>query len=104
MSDPQTPEEYIARQQASQHLSGYGADTTVHVPCPFCAAPEWLVHRVIDTEAAMSKGATCKKCGRTARAHIATHPGGGKSFEIVQTGGPDPPPWHRKMFPMRRSI
>jgi hypothetical protein len=102
MADPQSSEEYNARFQASRRMSGYGLDTTVHLPCPFCAAPDWLVHRVIDTEAAMSEGATCQECGRSARAIINTQ-NGNKTFEIVQTGGFDPPPWHRKAFPMRRA-
>jgi hypothetical protein len=93
MSQPQSRDEYLKRFAANQKVSGHGLETTVHAPCAFCAAPDFMVHRIIDIEAAMRQGATCKECGRSAKALFSTLPDGGKQFEIVQIGGDDPPAW-----------
>jgi bacterioferritin-associated ferredoxin len=103
MSEPRkdmTQEEYVARFQASHKIEGYGIDgMTIHVPCPFCAAPDNLVHKIMDTHEAYAKGATCAECGRSWMTIIHEHSAQGVRFEVVQTGGDDPPSW---FMPMRR--
>jgi hypothetical protein len=89
---PQNVDEYLGRFRANERCFGYGLDVSMGMPCPFCAAPDFVVYRVVDVESAMNKGATCKECGRSARA-LFTHDGPSTSFEIVQTGGDDPPDW-----------
>jgi bacterioferritin-associated ferredoxin len=92
MNEPKNIDEYNKRSQLSHRVTGFGLDTTVHTACPFCAAPDWMHHKIMDTETAMARGATCAECGRSARA-IISHSNGGVSFEIVQTGGRDQPEW-----------
>ena len=92
MSEPTSREEYEAKFKANQKITGLGLDVTMHVPCAFCAEPDMLVHRVVDTEQAYSAGAVCKFCGRGIRG-IFTHDRGGVSLEIVQTVGAAPPVW-----------
>ena len=101
--DPASYEEYIKRYYANQRMTSYGLDTTCHVPCPFCAAPDFMVYRIIDVEETINKGATCKECGRSCAMPVTiTDDGLGKSFEMVQTAGPDQPDW---MTPkMRRAM
>ena len=74
----------------SQKISGYGMDVTVHMPCPFCAAPEWMIFKILEQEEVSSKEHVCKECTRGARM-IYTHDGPSTSFEVVQTQGPDSP-------------
>ena len=97
MSDPATAEDYHAKATANLRYSGHGPGATVfHMPCPFCAEPgfaEWLV---IETEQRMQENHTCRACGRSSRA-IVTRDAGSSSFEIVQTGGADPPAYLPKM-------
>lgn len=93
----QTLEERNARYHQNAKVTGFGEATTVHHPCPFCAAPDFMVCRVIDTKAAMSEDRTCAECGRGTRAIIVETPST-TTFELVQTSGDDPPPY----MPMRR--
>lgn len=100
---PTNADEYNAAFHANNRITGNGIEgTTMHVPCPFCAAPEWLVYRVIDSEQAMAAGATCTACGRTAKFLFAISPLTGHaghaqrsiSFRLVQCGaGDNPPAW-----------
>ena len=90
---PTNMDEYAARAHANYQVTGFGIDgTTVHMPCPFCSAKDWIVHKVIETEEAMKKGGTCKECGRAAKL-VFTEQLGGKSFELVQTDGDPLPEW-----------
>ena len=92
MADPQTAEEFEARFTQNEKVSGYGMFVTVHLPCPFCAAAEFMVHRVVDVEASMRKGAVCRECGRGARAIFKkSFSGNMTTIQIVQTVGDDPP-------------
>jgi hypothetical protein len=91
MSECTSMGDYRSKFFANQKLSGFGLDTTMHIPCAFCAEPDWLVHRIIDAEKAYDAGAVCKHCGRGARG-IITH-NGGVSVEFVQISGPDAPSW-----------
>lgn len=88
--DPPDLETYTERFERATRIQGYGADTTTVMPCPFCAAPGWLGMPITDFEQTkLEAGATCKKCGRSARGKFTRSPEG-VSIEMVQTGGPDP--------------
>lgn len=95
---PQSKEEYEQRFAQNAHASGYGIQNVKqHMPCPFCASPEWLVAGLLELEATSSKETVCNECGRGART-IYHHEGRGDlSFEIVQTRGDDAPAWLPKM-------
>lgn len=94
MSQPKNHDEYLARFYLNRKVSGFGPlSVTVSCPCPFCSAADFMIFAVIDTEEAMAEGATCKECGRGAKAVLSSPAGGGKQFEIVQTSGDDQPEW-----------
>lgn len=92
MSQPNSMAEYSERFHNNNKIEGYGTAVKTIAPCPFCAASDWLCMPILDVEGALKKGATCKECGRSAKA-IFKYENGDKSFEIVQTGGDDPPEW-----------
>jgi hypothetical protein len=93
MAEPLNALEYLKRFHENQKIDGYGiGNVHVHVPCPFCAAADFVVHEMLEVEVAMQKGAVCKECGRGARAVFERRPGM-ISFEFVQTVGPDQPEW-----------
>lgn len=92
MSEPKDYQEYLDRFSVNNGYEGFGFDTKMRMPCPFCAAPDWLHVLILDAEKHYAKGATCKECGRSARA-IFTHAPGSTTFEFVQTAGPDQPDW-----------
>lgn len=89
---PSNMEQYLKRFDGNQKITGTGLDTTVTMPCPFCAAADFVSYRVIDVEQVMSRGAICRECGRGARA-ISHRRAGGASIEVVQTCGPEQPEW-----------
>ena len=102
---PKTREEYVARFEASQRVSGVGFDVTSHIPCPFCAAPDFLVAKLLNVETGemfgqvLERGAVCRECGRGARG-LTVRTANGVTIEMVQTCGPDAvAPW---LPPMRR--
>ena len=93
MREPDSQMEYEARFAKNQRVDGFGIEgVRVHVPCPFCAAPDWVVHGILEAERAYSRGAACAACGRAARV-VFTPIAGGKALTFVQTAGGDPPPW-----------
>lgn len=87
---PTTHEEYLARTHANTKITGYGMEVRSHYPCPFCAAPNWAEHLLMEMKEVMSKPHICSECGRSAKL-IFTEAPGSTSFEMVQTGGPPPP-------------
>jgi hypothetical protein len=91
---PQSLEQYNIRFHRNARYSGHGLETHIHMPCPFCAAPDWLAYPVIASQAALEKGATCAACGRSAKGLFKREPGH-VEYEIVQTGGDDMPEWLR---------
>lgn len=98
MIEPRSFEEYCAKFRENQKISGFGADTTIYIPCAFCGEPDFMVHRIIDAVNAYEAGAICKHCGRGARG-IITRSRGSVSVEFVQTCGRDAPSW---LPPIRR--
>lgn len=90
---PTNKDEYLARFYANQGAEGWGLETASVIPCPFCAAPRWMVAKILEIEEAMQRSHHCGECGRSAKSILTHHHGGGKSFEVVQTGGPDQPDW-----------
>jgi hypothetical protein len=92
MAEPGNMDEYTARFHQNQRIEGYGLDTTMVMPCPFCAAPDFMRWKILEVESAMHRGGTCKECGRSTKAIFQRSPSG-VQFEIVQTGGPDQPEW-----------
>jgi hypothetical protein len=92
MKPPTNMDEFHLRSESNNALTGRGYETTRHVPCPFCAAPDWMVFKVLETQESIVKGATCLECGRTARASLRRYEGGFE-LELVQTGGDDQPEW-----------
>jgi len=93
MAEPTSQQEYEQTFNANQRLSGSGLDTTVHLPCPFCAAPDFMIYKIIEADTAMADGATCVQCSRSAALELSVNTPSNKQFEIVQTGGPDQPSW-----------
>lgn len=92
MTDPANLDAYLKRFRLAEMITGHGVGNVfMHAPCPFCAAPEWLVFEVLAVREAMSVGAKCKECGRSAKAIFLDGKDGGVAFEIVQMGGIDPP-------------
>ncbi len=92
---PTNHAEYLARYHRHARMTGHGiVGTRMHVPCQFCAAPDWLVFSVMTTEDAFARGATCDECGRTAKTIITkSEDGYVTASQIVQTGGRDAPAW-----------
>jgi hypothetical protein len=98
MSDPATAEEYHLKATANIRYSGHGPGAVMfHMPCPFCAEPDFAEWRVIETAERMQDNHTCKQCGRSSRAIVTSDDDGSHAFEIVQTGGADPPAYLPKM-------
>jgi hypothetical protein len=65
-AEPQSMDEYTKRFYENQKIDGFGIyGTGMRVPCPFCAAPDFIVHKILETEDAYGKGGTCKQCGRS---------------------------------------
>ncbi len=96
MSMPQTKSEYLEKFARNQKFSGSGLNTTTHYPCPACAEPEFMTHKVLEVEETLERGATCRHCKRGFKAIINRTPGG-VTFEFVQTQGDDLPDWLPKM-------
>lgn len=104
MAEPTSMQEYTERFHANQNVSGFGIETTMHMPCPFCAAPEFMVYRIIDSEAAMQEGAVCSSCKRGAAIEFSVNTESMKQFEVVQTSGAAQPSWLQPQMRRRPSV
>jgi hypothetical protein len=94
MAEPKTREEYDTAYRANTKVSGFGLGTSVHYPCPFCAAPDWVVTRILDMEQTFQRPHACSTCSRAARLVIKRPaPADAITFHLVQTAGPDPAPY-----------
>jgi len=91
-------EAYEKKFAENQKITGYGMDVTIHMPCPFCAAAEWMVFKILEQEEVSSREHVCSACSRGAKM-IYKHKEEGISFEVVQTRGDDGPDF---LPPMRR--
>jgi hypothetical protein len=86
--EPKSKEEYEQRFKSNSKITGYGMDTTVHVPCPFCAAPNFMSYKITEVEDVLGNGSVCGECNRGSRG-IVLKIKGGTTIELVQTSGPD---------------
>lgn len=95
--DPANMDEYKKKFELNTTYSGQGLDTTIHVPCPYCAEPEFMVYKIVESETALKKGGFCKHCqrGMVTVFHVDTP--NNKQFEMVQTVGPDAPDYLPKI-------
>ncbi len=98
MAEPMSPEDFQARYAIAYLVTGSGPIRTTHLPCPFCAAADWMVYSEAETKSAMTRDHACQACGRSARYEIGLDDDG-VTAELVQTAGPDAPGW---MIPPRR--
>lgn len=85
-----TKEEYEKKFADNQKFSGRGVETTIHMPCPFCAEPDFMIYRVIEVNDFLAHEAVCKHCGRGMKG-IVEKGESGVNVEFVQTCG-DPAP------------
>lgn len=92
LPEPKNIIEYNARQFENMRIEGVGVEVTIHMPCPFCGAKNFLSYRVLDVEEGLSRGATCQDCRRGLRA-IFNRTLNNTAFRFVQTEGADPPEW-----------
>src|SRR5260370_33476595 len=98
MAQANSSQEYMAKFYTNQRIEGFGHDkVTMHVPCPFCAEPDFMVYKIIEVEQALQKGGTCSHCHRSAKA-LLQRADTGVQFEIVQTGGDQPAEWLTPMM------
>jgi hypothetical protein len=96
--------EYFERFAKNQKITGQGiGNVWMHIPCPFCAAADFMVYEIMDSENALRTGAKCKECERALGIGVqpVLHNGVevGKSFVFAQTGGPDQPEWLKPQYP-----
>lgn len=92
MTDPDVMSSHNEKFLANHRVSGFGAMVVTHVPCPFCAAPNFMNLPIVSVEEEMAKEHTCSGCGRSGKA-LLSRSSGGVAFEFVQTGGEDAPLW-----------
>ncbi len=81
-------------------VSGFGLETKMTTPCPFCGAPGHLTFRVAYMEEDACKPTRCGTCERTSEIEIKRSPKGA-SMRIYLAGGPDVPEWFTPKPPRR---
>lgn len=91
MSEPKTYEEYLTRTKENTVISGFGiGNVYTDVPCPFCAAPNFMRYEIMEVKQVTAQEHVCKECGRGSK-FIITEKGPSMIAELVQTCGPDQP-------------
>lgn len=109
MSEPRSMDELASLIQQNTQVTGFGRFMADHVPCPFCGMADVLV---IPLMGGWPETGTCKHevqdpafpddkskkitvgCERTVKIVAGVdHTINDVKFSLVQTGGPDQPPW-----------
>jgi hypothetical protein len=90
--DPKSLRSFIIRWNENSYTRGVGLLTTVHLACPFCASPEWLIHGTRDAAKKLTAGAVCRFCLRGAKFMSTKTPTGNRAV-LYQTVGSPPPIW-----------
>lgn len=98
MAEPKNFKDYVERFYSNQKYSGFGLDTTIHMPCPFCAAEDFIVSTIIKIEIKMRLNNVCKECSRGMRI-IFKRTGCTVNFECFQSSGPDQSEWLTPKMP-----
>lgn len=94
MTEITSMEQYNEVFMRNQKISGLGIEgTTMHMPCPFCAHPDFMVYKIVDTEDKVVEPHVCSNCQRGAKFILNDDGEGTKTLELVQTQGDDPPEW-----------
>lgn len=93
MPQPESLTDYLKRFAQNEGAESTGVETKSLMPCPFCAAANWAVFRVLEVKQELAKERGCSECGRTAKALFQESGAGGIAFEMVQVGGPEQPDW-----------
>lgn len=97
MPEPTSMEEYQQLYLENTRTSGSGIlGLTQHFACPICAAPEWLVVKVIDFQ--QDHISTCEACHRTVQLQFERTESG-MGMQAVMTDGPEPPEWLQPPIP-----
>lgn len=97
---PTNIDEYMRAFTDNSKVKGFGFDTTMHTPCPFCAAPDFHVFKITQTEQELDKERVCTQCGRGMTVVTSTSDSGSsKRFSFYQTSGPDQPEWLEPKMP-----
>jgi hypothetical protein len=99
---PENYDQYLRRFIKSNVVGNDATGVPSEMPCPFCAAPRFLVYAPKTAKEAGLAGGTCHECKRSARAVE-----GGDAYwhglAWEQTGGDDPPAWLLPRMPRARS-
>lgn len=98
---PKDALEYQQMFTDNMRIDGGGLDTTVHAPCPFCAAPDFQVYKLLECKDVITNDHTCTECKRTARVEFSVDVPERQVFELVQVGGDDQPDWLTPPFRRR---
>jgi hypothetical protein len=93
VDEPQDIHEYHVRFKANERIFGRGFDTSVATPCPFCAAADFMVYKILEVKEVISQEHVCKSCHRGSKALLTDSLHGNIHFEFVQTTGPEQPAW-----------
>lgn len=99
-TQPNSLSEYQERVITNTKIDGFGIETNCTIPCPFCAAPDFLNYKVLDADKMLLEPQTCKECNRGCKIIKEVKPGS-IEFEFVQTSGPEQPEW---LIPKMRRI
>ena len=89
---PVTKEELERRFKENYRIEGFGVDMTIHCPCPFCGAPDFITYEFWRVTEELSRERVCKECGRGLRGTIERIQDA-ITLELEQTCGDDPPPY-----------
>jgi hypothetical protein len=94
VTQPGNATDYALRYTANSRITGHGIDgATIHMPCPWCAAPDFTAIPLAAAHQALRAPATCGECGRSGRTIYHVDLPGHTETEFVQTAGPPPPDW-----------
>jgi hypothetical protein len=94
--EPQTLEDYEHVFKLNTKYEGFGLNTALRLPCPFCADVGPRAILIVEMDIQSQKPSLCSSCGRSWKALINREAGSVRS-EFVQVGGPTPAGFVPKM-------
>jgi hypothetical protein len=89
--EPKSLEEFDRRFAANTRFEGSGMETTMCLPCPFCAAADFVKFALLDMSEIVKLEQVCKECDRGCQLEMKAIAHGGVRWEFVLTQGEDIP-------------
>ena len=98
---PLTHDVFTKKYEKNTRYSGQGLELKIHMPCPFCAEPDFVNFKLLEMREKMIRPHECQACGRAMKLRYEGNPSQ-LLITMIQTKGAPPPDFLSHTFVQER--